>query len=372
MGVEKRLVPMLHDLVVRGRIVRNWERGLGAALNGHWHRGGRSANHGRLSRAAHARIEPGTKLGRPALTSLGWWAGIEALESTSAGHRYQEIGGEYERWSGLAEATVAAHTLDPYHGATNMLRRELAMFAFAATEIEHRSRWRALYRGTGRRVAGLRKLPWSWSFTEDSLLYARILGFEPDLDRVRGKEAAIARAVAGGARVALDRWGSTGIVKTLRLLVSAPRALDSTRLRHLEVLLRPLRTIQPYVIVRQYELGNTFSALLGPLAGRNTGATRAMLQYGPRNYLAAYPYPDKRARNTAKRKEVGAGGGSLELADDGRHVYRCHNVAPDAPMQKEELTLPAWVPLTPHHADRRSGTLGLWTFPDRAPVWWIA
>ena len=334
-------------------------------IDGHLKGGGRSANHGRLTRAIQTCVAPDEHAGRDELTALQWWTQIEESERKS-GHRYQEIGGGYEAWSGVAEAVVVWKTGNPDHPAARMLERELFLFAFAVRPIEHRSKWRPLYRGPGRRVAGLRKLPWSWSFNTDSLLYTKLLGLPIELDRLpRKTEVKIVDAVA--ARVG-EILGPR--LDLIRALATRPSTLVD-RVDELDRRLADLRSVQPYLIVRHLPDDQVFSALLGPLEGRNTAPTRAVLARGAAMTATEIAYPFRRESEKARRRvrgreEIGAGGGVIEVARDGGFVYRAWNRSQES---VESIQLPPWVAIRPDH--QPCATAGIWLFPDRSPAVWV-
>lgn len=357
---------LLEDLLacVEGRPMSNaWRHP--QMVDGHLRGGGRSANHGRLTRAVQTCAAPDELAGREQMSALEWWTRIEASERET-GHRYQELGGGYEAWSGVAEAVVVWKTGDPDHPAARMLERELFLFAFAVRPIEHRSKWRPLYRGPGRRVAGLRKLPWSWSFNTDSLLYAKILDLPIELDRLpRKTEFQIADAVAD--RVA-QVFGQR--LELIRALASEPRSLVG-RADEVQERVSDLRSVQPYLIVRHHPDNQVFSALLGPLEGRNTAPTRAVLARGATMGATEFAYPfrseDDRARRRVRgREELGAGGGVIDVAGDGSFVYRTWN---HGSPRVESIRLPPWVSVQPDH--HPCDTAGIWLFPEREPAVWI-
>ena len=363
-SLEQKLLEDLLACVEGRRVSETWRHP--RMIDGHLQGGGRSANHGRLARAVQTCVAPDERAGRESLAAREWWTRIEASERKT-GHRYQELGGGYEAWSGVSEAVVVWKTGDADHPAALMLERELLLFAFAVRPIEHRSRWRALYRGPGRRVAGLRKLPWSWSFNTDSLLYTRILDLPIEIDRLpRKTEVRIVDAVAGKVAATFGQR-----LELIRTLATNPAAL-AARLDELTTRVADIRAVQPYFIVRHLPDDQVFSALLGPLAGRNTAPTRAVLVRGPsmRSTEIAYPFrlEDDRARRRVRgRDELGAGGAAIDVLADGGFAYRTWNRRSAA---VESIRLPSWVAVTPDH--HPCDTTGIWLFPDREPAVWIA
>ncbi len=348
-------------------------------VDGHLKTNGRSANHGRMARAVQTCAAPEEKAGASSLTALQWWAKIEEMERGPVGHRYQELGGGYEGWSSLSEAFVVWRTGDLDHPAAKMLKRELLLFAVAARPIDHHPRWRPLYRGYGRRVAGLRKLPWAWSFGADSYLFARILGLPVQLDRLeRTREMLILDGVAPKLAQLFEKDA-----RFLRALVLEPQG-GAAGLIELRRRSQDVRAIQPYLLVRQIGTDATFSALLGPLSGRNTAPTRAILTLGPLMADARISYPFRDGKGEPRRRVRGGGelldgGGELFALGNGTKFYRSWNEPPitrDSAHAKsgvrssvETMQVPGWVPTRP--GETPCGTLGLWLFPDREPVAWI-
>ena len=362
-SIEATLIKDMHRCLLGEPISDSWRHP--RRIDGHLRGNGRSANHGRMARAIQTCVAPSERIGTSQLNARQWWAAIEELERSPEGHRYEEIGGEYESWSGLSEALVVWKTQQRDHPAARMLRRELLLFAIAARPLEERSKWRALYRGYGRRVAGLRKLPWAWSLTVDSYFYAKILDLPIQREPVRRPvEVEVAEALAPLVRAVLAED-----LPLLRQVALAPSTLRD-RLPQLRALAKDLRAIQPYLVVRHIPSSNTFSALLGPLRGRNTAPTRAVLTLGPllSETETSYPFLDQQNRPRSRVRggqEIKAGGGKIVQTEGGTRMYQSWNRGPDV----ATIELPTWTPLDAKETP--CDTLGIWLFPEREPSLWL-
>lgn len=312
----------------------------------HLRGGQRSVNYGMMARATAMVVAPAKLVGN--LTAVESWAHADLFERKE-GHRQGEIGGEYERWNGLATLIGLAHQPSLHiDSVANIMRRQLLLWACGCHRMIQKNRRGApIYRGFGFRSAGLRKLPWDWEGNESDYLYTKALDLP--MAKAPTRRSEYHDVVDEYVLLAMPRLGSFG--PWLRQFALSPVGAiesDAFTLGVQSTLIHTLRTLTAqnrYTVLRgEGDLRASF--VEGPIRSMQTACTRAIVvrSADPDEDAVCYPYRTdgvkKWGRNRKKWKRVGTGGSDWEPNDGAGERFVAWNEAEHAERQEAGVFVP--------------------------------